>query len=277
MNRLGEGIMNRHAFFDTIIIRWAAHSKVCQPLRECFFNSVHFDNVVRSFIVRLLLYISPSTIFGTIVTIVINAINRVFLGRSLSHIFKKVFKGIKPSIAHFYSPFAIITIVLVCFIVTPSFHIEPSIVFWCFSFAMFGLSLFYCVDLVATTRLCIPVFQITTLNNNNIPTFTKTFPKNSDATFMPFVVGLFYYRKPIKFVSGKIRGADTPTRFSLSTCEAISSDNFLVSTIANTFPICPFFGGVTESNNNKSSELSSSEIKFWRHNIILTAKNSRRW
>lgn len=71
----------------------------------------------------------PSTILRAIVSTIVNSINGSFIGRTLSHIFKKSSERFSPSFAHPYSPCPIVFESWRSFAITPNLNRRPRSIF----------------------------------------------------------------------------------------------------------------------------------------------------
>jgi hypothetical protein len=74
--------------------------------------------------------INPATIVGRIISIVINAINRIGWVRTFSHIGEKVSKRFSPTITYFNPSAAIVFKALVFWVVAALFHLAPNFIFF---------------------------------------------------------------------------------------------------------------------------------------------------
>ncbi len=116
-----HGLANRHLF----------------PSIDYFFAT--------SSVVGLFLGRCPSAIRWFVITIVVYALDRMFIGRAMSHIRDKILK-IFPPFTYFNASSTVVCKTLAIFIVAPLSHSGPNIPIWSMGFSMLkhprgGLSL----------------------------------------------------------------------------------------------------------------------------------------
>jgi hypothetical protein len=91
--------------------------------------SVKFNDVIIFFVSALSLSISPSAVFRAVSTVVVYAINGVFAAWAFTHVGKKRFKAVSPSIAHGYASTSVSRVRAHAFYVAPAYHVRPDTVF----------------------------------------------------------------------------------------------------------------------------------------------------
>lgn len=130
---------------------------------------------------------SPSTITRLIVTVVINSFNSKSIGR-FSHIKKKIFKGINPSIANFDSSAAVSGISFIFRICASVFHRNPRGIGFSSKSTMFRSAVFCdCFKMQAPARLMMTTTKIMQACNCFFAAITKANPRSFFAYFLPKV------------------------------------------------------------------------------------------
>ena len=142
------------------------------PLADVFGNAINSDRNIASLVVVLLGACSPTTVFRRVVTFVINSINSVFIGRSLTHVSKEVFKR-KPSFAKGDASSSVVMIESVVLVGTPLLDATP-----CFIDRRVKHSV-RCIlsAAVASARLAVLLlFKVVSASNNSIPALAQAIP-----------------------------------------------------------------------------------------------------
>ena len=75
-------------------------------------------------------FCGPSAIFGTVISIIVLAINGMSRAWRTAHVFEKVKKRIAPSLANFYPASTPISILRIVGIATAFYHIAPRYIFF---------------------------------------------------------------------------------------------------------------------------------------------------
>lgn len=155
------------------------NSFVTYPHKPCPLNwRKTFAPALKKFVVFLVLSLGfcvrPATIFGAVMAVWINPINRMFFGWSFTHVGKKVFKRL-PSVADRNSTASVIWKIKAAVIFTSATHHVPSVVFFCRSSAIWvsALSVLYVCRrganfLQATARLRMFASQLFRFNGCKI-------------------------------------------------------------------------------------------------------------
>jgi hypothetical protein len=109
-----------------------AHALVFGPFSKRLPNSIHSNESGTASISYLLSASRPSAIFGSIVSFMVNSIDRVFLAWSSSHVFKKQKETILPRPSWgYYNSFSSVKDIVGCVLVrTPRLYLTPTGVFW---------------------------------------------------------------------------------------------------------------------------------------------------
>lgn len=96
----------------------------------------------------------PHTVFGSVVTININTLYRMFTRRSFAHVFKKVVKVFKPAFTHFNSSPTIVRITGTPLGITTPLYAIPNLIFRGVGTSVFrsGASVFFIKTALAGVR-----------------------------------------------------------------------------------------------------------------------------
>lgn len=132
MSWFSDGSLNRPAFEQSLVENFARHSNTIGPLRCCQSQSGERRIATSARVVSLLFHCRPTTIGRRIWSVIILALKRVFARRWIAHVIKKVFK-LEPAFTDTYSPSAVVVVLVMNWIVTPSFHAKPPPVNVCFA------------------------------------------------------------------------------------------------------------------------------------------------
>lgn len=191
---------------------------------------------------------SPSTVFRLVVPVVVDAVNRMFWGWSVPHVFKEIFKGFLPSIANLYSPTSILLVGCVVRFKASRSKILPANEFFCVC-PIFGMSVLELSDQ--------PGFSLQTSARPNL-SHPKSFSVKTAATSTsavahpimnasqdrPFFV-VTQNGQTIKNLARQIQYGffskafiifKTSARLSSACCQMTSSNVFRSAAIANTSP-----------------------------------------
>lgn len=93
--------------------------------------TVNSEKLGRRGVSYLLGLVSPSTVLGSVVTVIVNSVNRVFGGWLKPHVFDKIAEPntfFKPPVTNFNAPTAVIIVVIVLGVVTTLSHSFVAIV-----------------------------------------------------------------------------------------------------------------------------------------------------
>ncbi len=226
-----QSVFGRPSSFESAMDCTLGYIYNFRPFCYCLCLIVESYEAIRSLISMLLSRCRPSAIFWRVVTIIINSINRIFRGWSLSHISKKVLKRINPALTDSYSASTVIFILINIFIVASLFYTNPDFIFRDTVFAMFG-SLFFLVT--TTTYSCFSFsFQFIATDNFRISTFTLAFPASSSI----FNVRKFNHFQSSKFLPCEIDFPGTSTTLDVTTFDIVRFGNNNVATITTRSPI----------------------------------------
>ena len=147
-----------------------------RPFRNAHGTTVKGKETVFSHVPHLFMVCCPSTIIRRVVSIVIDAVNAVLVGRAISHIPQKRRKTI-PSTENLYPSAAPHTELLVTWVVASASHVNPRSIFWKFSHAV----------LEASARVCVSTYEVFKVNLGMVSTRAFTQPFVTD--FRVFAYG----------------------------------------------------------------------------------------
>lgn len=99
------------------------------PFRNSERFAIESNKTGRSSIARVFRSGCPSAVFSTVVSVIIDAIDLMFVRRPWSHVFIKRLKRVKPIVTNFNASLAIPTVLMVIFVTAPAFHGSPHPVF----------------------------------------------------------------------------------------------------------------------------------------------------
>lgn len=224
----GQSIMDRPTPFESLMDCVRAYTDNLRPFCHCFSFIFEGYKTVRSFISMLLLLCAPLTIFGSIITIIVYAINRMFRRWTFAHIFQKVLKRTTPSPTHLYTALAVVFVGIGIFVIASLLHSDPRFIFSGIRFAVFCNLLF----LVATTTYCCFSFKGTTVNYLCIATITTAFPIG----FLVFCIRKFDHLQSAKFLTSKVYSSGATATLYTSGFNVVRFDNSSVSTITTALP-----------------------------------------
>lgn len=131
-----EDLFGRHPRFMARSDGFVIYVKKLSPLGERHFPVLVGKRYVASPVVRLFLCGGPSTIFRTVVTLVVYSIYRM-IRRSLTHVGKEVSES-KPSVADFDSSSAVPGIGAHVGLLAPGLHMRPDLISSSFTSAVEG-------------------------------------------------------------------------------------------------------------------------------------------
>lgn len=176
---------------EPIINDIARKFKIFCPLRYCLRFVIKFKNYIISSIVALLFHSSPFAIFRNVISVIINAFNRVFRSWSFPHVFKEILKRIQPTLTNLNTSSPIICKRIIVGIKNSHFHRNPSMIFG----GMFHSMRFYSAKIIASTTHLRSCAECKCSNNTNIATIAETLPKN---IAMFIFTKLFFYNQKVK-------------------------------------------------------------------------------
>lgn len=131
-------LWNPTIMIDPVAISCSTDFEKQKPLIQNSCGSANSNLLVPSRIKRLFLSGSPSTIFGTIISIVINSLYCKIFCVSIFHILVKPFKRIFPHRTYSYSSATIVFITNIFLIVTACFYSTPNSINFGLGFIMSG-------------------------------------------------------------------------------------------------------------------------------------------
>lgn len=143
--------------------------EIACPVRDALGLAVKSQYHVCSHVARLLSLRCPSAVVGFVVSVVVDAFNRVFRARSWPHIVNKISYRVSPAIAHSNTTGAVPMIASVPANVAPFDHSVPYMVRWVAGESMNGLSAYTALRAVAST-------QVARCNNTIASALTPTQP-----------------------------------------------------------------------------------------------------
>lgn len=160
-----------------------------------------------TFIVSLFRKCSPLAVFGTIVSIIIYAFNRVLRAWSLSHVSDEVME-IHPTITNLYSPSSVSMKVPVIWVPNSFFNRIPDSVFKCVTHSMRAVNLGRDFRLQAPAGFSVSASELIGIHNNVGSAITETQPASRwpalvgrSFGFGRFFLGAFdYFQFPVNFV-----------------------------------------------------------------------------
>jgi len=126
---LCQGVFNRPSLVYSVPDSHTAYSQLLAPLGNVKAFPFKREDVITASIVGLYFTGSPATVIRLIIAVVVDAIYGISSAGPVAHIFEKVLKRIKPTIANPYAPLAIIFIGLVFGVITPTYHSSPRFMF----------------------------------------------------------------------------------------------------------------------------------------------------
>lgn len=174
-NRFSECSMYRPSSQQSSFHSMMGHIYFFYPLSKALYLSIVFYQSIISFISTLFLGCSPTAIPRSIISIVINSINRIFWRRFFTHILKEVSKRITPAVTYLYSASPVITVSCAFLVIASLFHVNPRQIFWCSPLSMLEQSLRRFLTFETTTRFCSLINNITVINYCCVSTVTLAF------------------------------------------------------------------------------------------------------
>ena len=146
--RPAECFLNAPSPVEPCVYGEGSNAKVFSPFRDCHGFSIVGKTCHVPLVSGLRDNRSPAAVFGAVVSIVINAVNRVMLAWSRPHIFVKG-EEVVPSFANSNPSAAIVFVLMVIGIVAAPFHVSPVIVLRRIAQAVSGSVLFCLVTVHA--------------------------------------------------------------------------------------------------------------------------------
>jgi len=197
---LGEDFINRKSIPNSTEDCAVFYAGLSAPLS----NSQSFAHVskfmVISFIIGLLSRRSPLAVFRTIVAIIVNALDSMSFTRLFSHVGKKVFKRIEPTLTYGYTSFMVQMRHCMIFVITPFFHSSKAIIFSRVRHVVCGQTFTRYITPKTPTRLRIIERQVTTTVKCFSATFTQAVPHSSIAS----IFSSRDYSKSVEFFTSKV-------------------------------------------------------------------------
>ena len=148
--------------------------------------SSKFQKSVRSLIITLLNVHRPTTVTRFVISVVVDALDRMFFRRFATHIFEKIWKRIDPFLTHFNSTPAISSEEFGFGIGASFFHSRPCSIFrrctarW--SMAMLSEFVNHPFFSIATAATSISILESERRKNNDFSAVAFTFPVNTFAS-----------------------------------------------------------------------------------------------
>lgn len=138
--------------------------------------------------------VSPTAVFGPVITVDVNSINAVLLRRTSSDFGKKRFVAVSPSRADTNPSRAIVSVIVGVGVFAARNHIGPGTILWCFSpippFTVTQIELTSVLtpslNTVTTARDRPPSTEHRACNELFVPTNTATKPRATRLTFSEF-------------------------------------------------------------------------------------------
>lgn len=114
---------------DSIKNSASSYASFFSPFRDGHSPSIESNNFIGSGISGLLFFSSPPTVFWAVVSVIVNAVDRVARCWSFSHVFNKWIKRLTPSITNFNASPSIPFEAFIFWVVTAAKHRHPASIF----------------------------------------------------------------------------------------------------------------------------------------------------
>lgn len=158
-DRCSQNYFDRPSPLHAIIQSGPLNAKFSGPLRHSQPLSTELENMIAPCVVALLNTSCPATVVWRVTKIVIDAVNAIFAGWTLTHIGVKIFKTFSPAITNRDAAPSISRVGFVVFAIAAIKNACPNGVFGCVCHAM--CRVFPCGNFLAqaTTTLCVTCSQ----------------------------------------------------------------------------------------------------------------------
>lgn len=113
-------------FGDAVVNSSQRHADLACNFRSGERLAVHAQNAIVPAIVLLRLHVRPTAVAGLVVTLRVNAVKRVPLRRSGTHILQKCLEAVLPSFANAHTPTAVVLPAAVPWVCAPLPHRQPA-------------------------------------------------------------------------------------------------------------------------------------------------------
>ena len=180
MSLAANGLTERFAAFQALMKRSVVDAVFARPRGECLCSTVIVNQPVRSHIVHLLSLRRPSTISRFVMSIGVNAVNRMLRRGPRSHVGIEGTEVVTPSFAHRYPSAAVVMKNFRVRVVAPLDHARPYPVFARRLFidaeSMRGVAFRDAFNRQTSTRLRMSVAEICLLHRGVLAAFAPTQP-----------------------------------------------------------------------------------------------------
>lgn len=199
----------------------ARDAEFARPFCQCSSYSLVGNQMIVSFVVSLLKAISPPAIIWRIVSIIVNALNRMTRRWSLPHVGVKILEGIDPAVAHGYTTTAVSWICRNVRVCTSRFYVRPTSVL---------RRLYHAVGCVYSARFfsnktstasSMPASQMAAGSDYSTSTFADTVPFCASAFI---AMRIRYYGQSAKALASNIFDL-LPRQWSVVNCCHVRYDN----------------------------------------------------
>ena len=136
----GHGTLNAPSALEAVAHNMFHTAKPCRPFSRCQALTVELQKHIPARVVALLSMRGPTAIARLIVAVVIDAINRVALGRPNAHVGDEVFEAVAPSVAYDDASTTVVSeFVCLQWTMAPRYHRVPDVVVGVIRQAMRGV------------------------------------------------------------------------------------------------------------------------------------------
>lgn len=168
--------MKRPPHINTTQQRLASYAYLLTPLSKCLLLTVPFKEYAVASVVALSSASSPSAINEFIVAVYVNAIDRMKVARTASHIDQEVGEGIKPSFADDNSTSSVSLVCGVIWVIATASHVTPRRIFHAVAIAVSGIFVYRYSDSFASAGRCFSVAKICRSGQAPSSAITPTVP-----------------------------------------------------------------------------------------------------
>ena len=199
-NRLGQRLSDRPSKFEALTNGTRPHATQLSPY--CYWQTPlsQSKNAVISFVSSLFFSGCPAAVFRRVPLRVVNAVNRMFGGGALAHIFEKCDEGFLPACTDKNAATSIVAISSILEIVAALEHMPPNYMFGTLAHRMFGVGDLSPLFLETAATLRVPPKQILGANYCSISADAAAQPSK----FLEFSFDWFERCKSSELLLGKV-------------------------------------------------------------------------